>query len=141
MRISDWSSDVCSSDLGDHLTWGAFTKFAHQPNRYFRPGEPAQHTLGGFKPRARTGLGASIALFRMRAPCYYLSITLESQAMGMRADRDLWGQALAIESQYGDRGLEVIARKIDELHRAGRYRSEEHTTELQPLMRTSYTDL
>src|SRR3546814_8542500 len=95
MRISDWSSDVCSSDLGDHLTWGAFTKFAHQPNRYFRPGEPAQHTLGGFKPRARTGLGASIALFRMRAPCYYLSITLESQAMGMRADRDLWGQALA----------------------------------------------
>src|SRR3546814_7929749 len=98
MRISDWSSDVCSSDLGDHLTWGAFTKFAHQPNRYFRPGEPAQHTLGGFKPRARTGLGASIALFRMRAPCYYLSITLESQAM----------------------------------------RSEEHTSELQSLMRISY---
>lgn len=38
--------------------------------------------------------------------------------MGMRADRDLWGQALAIESRYGDRGLEVIARKIDELRRA-----------------------
>src|SRR3546814_2205999 len=88
--------------------------------------------------------------------------------MGMRADRDLWGQALAIESQYGDRGLEVIARKIDELHRAGRYseaefwvevaerltelhairwpggireartRSEEHTSELKSLMRISY---
>lgn len=39
--------------------------------------------------------------------------------MGMKADRDLWGQALAIESRYGDRGLEVIARKIDELRRAG----------------------
>src|SRR3546814_19985790 len=120
MRISDWSSDVCSSDLGDHLTWGAFTKFAHQPNRYFRPGEPAQHTLGGFKPRARTGLGASLALFRMRAPCYYPSIHLESQAMGMTADRDLWGPALAIESQSGGRGLVVISRTIDELPRAGR---------------------
>ncbi|WP_447953132.1 DUF6961 family protein [Sphingopyxis chilensis] len=66
----------------------------------------------------------------MRAPCYYLSITLESQAMGMRADRDLWGQALAIESQYGDRGLEVIARKIDELHRAGRYSEAEFWVEV-----------
>src|SRR3546814_12482625 len=73
-------------------------------NRYFRLGEPAQHTLGGFKPRARTGLGASIALFRMRAPCYYLSITLESQAMGLSAERDLWVQALALASQYVDRG-------------------------------------
>src|SRR3546814_14271025 len=101
MRISDWSSDVCSSDLGDHLTWGAFTKFAHQPNRYFRPGEPAQHTLGGFKPRARTGLGASIALFRMRAPCYYLSITLESQAMGMRSDRDLRSEERRVGQECG----------------------------------------
>lgn len=41
--------------------------------------------------------------------------------MGMRADRDLWGQALAIEYRFGDRGLEIIALKIDELHRAGQY--------------------
>lgn len=41
--------------------------------------------------------------------------------MGMMADRDLWGQALAIESRYGDRGLEVITRKIDELRRAGQF--------------------
>ena len=45
--------------------------------------------------------------------------------MGMRADRDLWGQALAIESRYGDRGLEVIARKIDELRRAGQFSDAE----------------
>jgi hypothetical protein len=43
----------------------------------------------------------------------------------MRADRDLWGQALAIESRYGDRGLEVIARKIDELRRAGQFSDAE----------------
>ena len=45
--------------------------------------------------------------------------------MGMRADRDLWGQALAIESRYGDSGLEVIARKIDELRRAGQFSDAE----------------
>ena len=39
--------------------------------------------------------------------------------MGAKADRDLWGQALAIESRYGDRGPEVIATMIDELRRAG----------------------
>lgn len=39
--------------------------------------------------------------------------------MGAKADRDLWGQALAIESQYGDRGPEVIATMIKELRRAG----------------------
>lgn len=50
--------------------------------------------------------------------------------MGMRADRDLWGQALAIESRYGDRGLEVIARKIDELHRAGQYSEAEFWAEV-----------
>ena len=50
--------------------------------------------------------------------------------MGMRADRDLWGQALAIESRYGDRGLEVIARKVDELGRAGQYSDAEFWSEV-----------
>lgn len=45
--------------------------------------------------------------------------------MGMKADRDLWGQALAIESRYGDRGLEVIARKIDELRRSEQFSDAE----------------
>ena len=34
--------------------------------------------------------------------------------MGMRADRDLWSQALAIESRYGNAGPHVVARMIDE---------------------------
>lgn len=45
--------------------------------------------------------------------------------MGTKADRDLWGRALAIETRYGDRALEVIARKIDELARAGQYSEAE----------------
>jgi hypothetical protein len=43
--------------------------------------------------------------------------------MGAKADHDLWGQALAIESRYGDRGPEVIATMIDELQHADNYSS------------------
>lgn len=39
--------------------------------------------------------------------------------MGAKAENDLWGQALAIESRYGDRGPEVITKMIDDLRRAG----------------------
>ena len=35
--------------------------------------------------------------------------------MGAKADQDLWGQALAYESRYGDRATDVIAKKIDQL--------------------------
>lgn len=39
--------------------------------------------------------------------------------MGTKADHDLWGQVLAIESRYGDRGPEVLTQRIDELRGAG----------------------
>ena len=39
--------------------------------------------------------------------------------MGTKATRDLWGQAFAIENQFGDRGPEVLARRIDRLRDAG----------------------
>ena len=39
--------------------------------------------------------------------------------MGTKADHDLWGQALAIESRYGDRGPEVLTQRIRELRAAG----------------------
>lgn len=39
--------------------------------------------------------------------------------MGTKADHDLWGQALAIENRYGDRGPDVLKQKIVELRKAG----------------------
>lgn len=39
--------------------------------------------------------------------------------MGTRADHDLWGQVLAIESRYGDRGPEVLTQRIAKLREAG----------------------
>lgn len=35
--------------------------------------------------------------------------------MGAKADHDLWGQALAYESRYGDCAIDVITEKIDQL--------------------------
>lgn len=48
--------------------------------------------------------------------------------MGAKADQDLWGQVLAIEARYGDRGPEVIARKIEEFRLAGDYSDSEFWT-------------
>jgi hypothetical protein len=39
--------------------------------------------------------------------------------MGAKADHDLWGQVLAIENRYGDRGPEVLTRRIEKLREAG----------------------
>src|SRR3546814_7631207 len=92
MRISDWSSDVCSSDLG-----------AHQPSGGrgdLRPARPAR-AAGGRGDAAR-------------------SDSLRRRPAGARpALRD---------------------RRVEDRARAGLAggRSEEHTSELQSLMRISY---
>lgn len=39
--------------------------------------------------------------------------------MGTRADHDLWGQVLAIENRYGDRGPQVLTQRIAKLREAG----------------------
>src|SRR3546814_7533832 len=93
MRISDWSSDVCSSDL---VKKGCY------------PGQEIvarTHFLG----QAKRGL----ALFECDAP-------LEAGQQVMDGDRALG--AIASAAASGGQHL----------------RSEEHTSELQSLMRTSY---
>src|SRR3546814_6867084 len=93
MRISDWSSDVCSSDL-------------------LLVGLSAHHEVDRAALRQRTmgeiGLGQRLAADRHR-----LKIDVRV-AVVLRVDR----QRLAIGH--------------------GQFRSEEHTSELQSLMRTSY---
>src|SRR3546814_9209782 len=96
MRISDWSSDVCSSDLEAE---------AEQP--------------GDREPALRRGLPPP----RHRQ---------HREAVGDRR-----------EQQH--RGVERDQRQLEQLARAGaagiagaEHRSEEHTSELQSLMRSSY---
>src|SRR3546814_5586334 len=97
MRISDWSSDVCSSDL-------VFQQHALGVGQVLDPGQQVRERRRDAIERIVVGLGGRSA----PAPA------------------------------------ERAARLGDTLCRQGRYvpcpgiRSEEHTSELQSLMRTSY---
>src|SRR3546814_8033773 len=94
MRISDWSSDVCSSDLG---------RAAMRRRRRHK-----DYRLADAK----------------RAPamhCEYVLNGKERAGLGLDLGHDRFGKAgIRIERQ------------------AGHSRSEEHTSELQSLMRISY---
>src|SRR3546814_4026519 len=105
MRISDWSSDVCSSDLVDG-----------EP----QPGRLREELLD---ERAVRG------------------VPLEGHAVdvhGVAVDEDLRVDRLVVGVRVVDA---VAAHQRDEgVHRFGGsgQRSEEHTSELQSLMRISY---
>src|SRR3546814_2340048 len=100
MRISDWSSDVCSSDL--------------------RLGE-GEFQLGRRRPRAQVHVGVVDARYHaMALQVDPLRIgTGECEDRGVVADG---GDAAILDCQRAGRGP----------------RSEEHTSELQSLMRNSY---
>src|SRR3546814_10234054 len=101
MRISDWSSDVCSSDLLQGKPRGSFRR--HQPERLLRRLRlriPRRADVHGGPP-------GSSQLEHWPVSCGQSS---RSTAMGPGA--------------------------VAELRQ--RFRSEEHTSELQSLMRISY---
>src|SRR3546814_10256892 len=111
MRISDWSSDVCSSDLipiADHCC--AFERIT-----WF---------LGGDDDGARSGVAA---IQRALWSFQYLDLLKAEQVLveGFQA-----GQRCAVDDD-GDVGIGIADRSLAA-------RSEEHTSELQSLMRISY---
>src|SRR3546814_5570255 len=93
MRISDWSSDVCSSDL------------AVQPREHPRPPDA---------PAVEQHLG--------------IAVGAEACALGLKLGADL---AKIVDLAVVGNGDPLV----EALHRL---RSEEHTSELQSLMRISY---
>src|SRR3546814_10703737 len=131
MRISDWSSDVCSSDL---------LRTADSGSRRGRRRTQAQ--------RQCRALGQP----QLRGP--YPSANadelpgLADAGRGLRTGRDdacQLAEGLARQGQRRQAGVPARHLAIDprdsECHRrlrTGRPRSEEHTSELQSLMRISY---
>src|SRR3546814_4389863 len=112
MRISDWSSDVCSSDLRDGGAAG--------PSQEIGLARPARH--------AKIEPMGSIGLFDHRHLAALVEVVDRHRAekfLRRRIDRD------------DPDSLEKIG--IVAVHTARRRgRSEEHTSELQSLMRLSY---
>src|SRR3546814_1409625 len=111
MRISDWSSDVCSSDLAH-----ADVHQATEPRQALVDvASDGDATAGG-----REAGFAHARLARVR------SVRTDVPRRALRQPRGEVpaGQRMAVEGRGGPR--------------PGGVRSEEHTSELQSLMRTSY---
>src|SRR3546814_4143942 len=109
MRISDWSSDVCSSDLHEH----------HRRHRQYR------------------AFGRSNPQFAVHLRSCHLPLPSESgehqisEPRRFRPGRNRW-----ISAVFKPRGFNSnIVGRLDLLICR---RSEEHTSELQSLMRISY---
>src|SRR3546814_6303525 len=110
MRISDWSSDVCSSDLIRDIAAGCVDQ--------------------------------------ERAPPHVPDLRLPDHAGGARGLRNVERDGVAVRQQFRERfdrhrvaerqlvGMVEVAHAHPET--LGDERSEEHTSELQSLMRISY---
>src|SRR3546814_5528470 len=105
MRISDWSSDVCSSDLGHRPLYGALPWARRRAQLPVDDGE---------RSRSRR---------REHLP-----------GRGARQSRYL----LCRRRPAADDGGHLSALRRQARSRRRRGRSEEHTSELQSLMRNSY---
>src|SRR3546814_7741162 len=108
MRISDWSSDVCSSDLAFAARRGAVLDIAIELAAVGEGGADAfaQHD-------ARAVVDAKAEGF---------DIALQQLALGAGAQ--------VVEAQLIGLHVGVVGEEVE--------RSEEHTSELQSLMRISY---
>src|SRR3546814_8773173 len=106
MRISDWSSDVCSSDRQPRAEAGE---------------EPRQHAL-----QAEADLGEVAHRFVAGAKA---RIRRRQRQRAIRTGHELVAGRIAHRPQVEDRQV------------LGDLRSEEHTSELQSLMRISYAVL
>src|SRR3546814_5546526 len=119
VRISDWSSDVCSSDLGGQ--------------------------------RQRIGIARALAVKPRFLVCdeaiAALDVSIQAQVinlfMDLREDLDLTylfiSHDLSVVEHIADRVVIMyLGRVVEIAATADIFRSEEHTSELQSLMRISY---
>src|SRR3546814_8692583 len=110
MRISDWSSDVCSSVLDEQ----------QQGYDHARPDHCA--------------LYPGIAL-RFLVVVHFHSLYRRSQDRSARANNNICSAVRESLSKFAAEGPPVSPSRS---HRPAITRSEEHTSELQSLMRISY---
>src|SRR3546814_1453293 len=113
MRISDWSSDVCSSDLRRGVRARAARRCDPRARGYRAQARPADPGRDPDQRGRRSARGTGAAAFT------------DGGGIQLAQDR------VALFDPRGD-----AAGRVRDLERGGR--SEEHTSELQSLMRISY---
>src|SRR3546814_1004910 len=126
MRISDWSSDVCSSDLPEIILGG------NADDAFFGETRDLLPQVEGFVVRVVDGGGQFL---RRKAPF------LRQQGPGVGDRLFLEIVAEAEIAQHFEESM--VARRVADIVEVvmlapGADRSEEHTSELQSLMRISY---
>src|SRR3546814_5544784 len=121
MRISDWSSDVCSSDLADDR------RAREVRNRAPEGCDRAVQARFERRSWERCRHGMAFALLHAPAPI----------CRGREADESGAGDG-ADERRSADGLRQAAARPGPDGRRGECLRSEEHTSELQSLMRISY---
>src|SRR3546814_963082 len=121
MRISDWSSDVCSSDL---------SKLGRPDTGFSRWAEARR--------RLRETLALIAAIRHSAAPIDEVTSMAASTTLAA-ISATVTPSAIGV-NQCWRRVVKVSSSTASESARAGvqPIRSEEHTSELQSLMRTSY---
>src|SRR3546814_1532884 len=135
MRISDWSSDVCSSDLRlsndpGAKAIGAVLVENDAPGLSFGPNEQ----LMGFRGVPSSDLyldGCEVPLDNIIVPAGGFKQLMEA------FDLERCGNATMALGQASG-ALEDVSDYVQERKQFGKPRSEEHTSELQSLMRISY---
>src|SRR3546814_6218927 len=125
MRISDWSSDVCSSDLDDLLQTGIEVE-AKPSGKNVR-----KLSLLSGGERSLTALAFLFAVFRSRPSPFYVMDEVEAALDDVNLHRFL--QLVAEFRREAQRVIESPPKRTME----AADRSEERTSELPSLMRTS----
>src|SRR3546814_8315312 len=118
MRISDWSSDVCSSDLIVEIDRGQVTSWPGDWDNYLRRKEERLNAEAQENARFDKMLAQEEVWIR--------------QGIKARRTRDE-GRVRRLKAMRVER-----AQRREQVGNV-RMRSEEHTSELQSLMRISYT--
>src|SRR3546814_4867905 len=118
MRISDWSSDVCSSDLAENLDLDVARIEDELLDEHAVVAEAVE----------------AFALGRLKAFADVLLIISKAHPLAAAARRRLHHHRIADLVRDTHRMFGIV----DLAHEAGNDRSEEHTSELQSLMRISY---
>src|SRR3546814_2989399 len=120
MRISDWSSDVCSSDLRDRLESGRRRARRTQAGRLGSRRAGSPFVAQALAPNRRDARLSDPATPRLRTP---------NRPMPLSRD-----QKAEAEAQSGE--TQPTRRATVPAHEEHLYRTEEHTTEILSLMRT-----
>src|SRR3546814_5038586 len=131
MRISDWSSDVCSSDLSDADVGDRERAFARGIPENRPPDRSIWRTGGDRRNGSLVGVGCLFVRHRRRHCCRWrLHRNLNCQnRWEPDYERNTNDGGLRTESGNDASG---VSRSL------ALSRSEEHTSELQSLMRISY---